>query len=1115
MQPSHPAGGDERGGVPTDTGLSALPSYLRGMLDLLSQVAQTTGEVQLEVLSRKGLRIATLPVSQRHVLFGVTIDGLFFVDRLFDQQSPAIAAPLRLYQQQQILQPGREEFPKLEMLEQSRPALLELTARSLRSLGGRLAGSPIKLKQSPPSATIGMSANLRFSLLELLLNRPEMLSLRSDSIAQLFQHPPQGTTDAWLFLLGEPVQMWPVATINTGLKSIKDATVACQMAYGLLQLLKKQSVTLDPTRNHAVCISGDGALLLMIANANQAVLLTVPAAQFGRVLQLTQSSCILGNEPPTEAAVKTAQPVPLTAETKDAIPAPSETVQEPARDTASLPKAEPTPPQPAASLAPMVHDGVRPVDPQPDDQTPAAESESRPAANLGPVLTVHDLGVKAADKTLLKGVSFEIPPRGVFAMMGPGGAGKSTLLGILSGGIAGLTPTGTMSYLGAELTNGHHPLVLSQKVRLGSGTLLEELLSKPAPHSARDYLQAAELLRGAGLERLRSSLDRPLSTLSLSTSQQWRIAILHAIVKNPPLLCVDEPTAGMDDEDAKQILNLIREQSSQRAILFVTHNQEHARQIADSVALMAAAQLHGVYQTATFFGEDASPLVREYVRTGGCHVPSPDAPLEHIDPDYLKPPPPLALPVMEPEPVLMAPPSDVLWKTANPLLELKDFSLTMGARCRLQQVNLQMESRGAYQLVCPDGTIRRLLHAFLSSGVQGKISVQGVYTLAGHPIDEDHHAATVELNVKLLMNSVREYLLSGYPQRMSLTSIDEKHSFVESHLTAQNALDLMESLSSQVLDLSSEQKRRLAIARAAASSPPLLVLEEPLQGLDPESAVKVLQTITEESARRAVLVLTAEAIPQWERFAKIGYIYGEYLYPTPPPVVVESPPAEQTAPAAQSAAQETVSQPDSVTIKEPIAAPLPAVDPVSTVSEPTPAADPYVHPEPTPEPPMQRRYGQGPRGFHWLLPGVLAGTPEPGMMHDLEYDLSLLRTAGITLLVTLTETPLDDEVLEAQGIKSLFFPIVDMHAPSQRAAYDLCGLIELQIQRGERIAFHCKAGLGRTGTLLCAYLIWKGEAAQAALERARRVEPAWVQSREQEKFLQDFESFCTKQKQST
>jgi len=137
------------------------------------------------------------------------------------------------------------------------------------------------------------------------------------------------------------------------------------------------------------------------------------------------------------------------------------------------------------------------------------------------------------------------------------------------------------------------------------------------------------------------------------------------------------------------------------------------------------------------------------------------------------------------------------------------------------------------------------------------------------------------------------------------------------------------------------------------------------------------------------------------------------------------------------------------------------------------------------------------------------------MMHDLEYDLSLLRTAGITLLVTLTETPLDDEVLEAQGIKSLFFPIVDMHAPSQRAAYDLCGLIELQIQRGERIAFHCKAGLGRTGTLLCAYLIWKGEAAQAALERARRVEPAWVQSREQEKFLQDFESFCTKQKQST
>jgi atypical dual specificity phosphatase len=89
-----------------------------------------------------------------------------------------------------------------------------------------------------------------------------------------------------------------------------------------------------------------------------------------------------------------------------------------------------------------------------------------------------------------------------------------------------------------------------------------------------------------------------------------------------------------------------------------------------------------------------------------------------------------------------------------------------------------------------------------------------------------------------------------------------------------------------------------------------------------------------------------------------------------------------------------------------------------------------------------------------------------------------------------------------------------MHAPSLRAAYDLCGLIDLQLSRGERIAFHCKAGLGRTGTLLCSYLIWKGEPAEAALRRARRVEPAWVQSKEQEKFLSEYEGFCSKQKQT-
>ena len=96
----------------------------------------------------------------------------------------------------------------------------------------------------------------------------------------------------------------------------------------------------------------------------------------------------------------------------------------------------------------------------------------------------------------------------------------------------------------------------------------------------------------------------------------------------------------------------------------------------------------------------------------------------------------------------------------------------------------------------------------------------------------------------------------------------------------------------------------------------------------------------------------------------------------------------------------------------------------------------------------------------------MAGTPEPGLLFDIDYDLALLKGAGITMLVTLTEQPLPESLLESHGLKSLFFPIVDMNVPSCRATEDLCALVEMALERGEVIAFHCKAGLGRTGTLL-------------------------------------------------
>jgi len=1121
-RPSRGGLGHDRGPDAADPSVNVLPAPLRSMLDLLAQVAQIAGDMQLEVLSRKGLRIASLPVSQRHLLFGLSIDGLFFVDRLLDQASPTIGALLRRFQQQQILQPGREEFPRPEVLEQDRSALLDLTARGLRGLAGRLGSSPVRVKQSPPGTTLGASANLRFSPIELLLNRPDGLSLREDVTSQLFQQPPQGTSDAWQFLIGSPGQLWPVATINTGLKSITDASNACQIAHQLLQFMHRQGVTLSDSRQHAICLSGDSWLLLLVANANQAVLLTLPAAQLGRVLQITQQSCAQLID--VSALAASVNPSPAPAMVPAMVPA-AAPIAEPAASPAVTPAAM-APPRPARGKASSELVGAGPKAPVlVDAPEPPTEPAAAPPAAVPPepILSIRHLLVRAAERTLIKDLDLDIPSRGVFAIMGPGGAGKSTLLSVLSGRTSGLTQQGELVYRGRSLSDSNHPVVLGQKVAPQRGPLIDYLLAKSGPHSPRERLRAAERLRDSGLDRLRASLERPIETLDIGTSVAWRLEILHALAKEPELLCVDEPTAAMEEEEAEHILDLLRRVAAQRAVLFITHNQGHARSTAHLIALLAAARLHGVFPTEEFFSDSVSSVVRDYVRTGGCHVPSPDAPVEHIDPDYLEPPQSLPSQVSEPEPPQTPPPTLVLWSHPNPVLTLRDFGLSMGERCRLSQVNLDLSSHGQYVLVCPDGTIRRLLHAYLTTGMQGKVATVGQAKLQGDDLSEINHAAAIELGVKLLMGSVREYLLSGNSERMSLGSMEEKIDWIQAHLLSQKAEDLQAYLSAQVLDLSSEQRRRLAIARAAASKPAVLCLDEPFQGLDQEGTARLLYALDEESKRRAVLLLVSEPIAAWAQTAQHGYIHGEYLYASPPieaPAPAESEtasPPEQTTHSPTPHDGKMGSESGSVEAMSSSAGHRPLwhqsdAESANGSRDEGQAAPGLPIEHPVAEPAI-RQQGQGPRGFHWLMVGSLAGTPEPGVMQELDYDLSLLRTAGITLLVTLTETPLDDDALAAQGLKSLFFPIVDMHAPSLRAAYELCGLIDLQLARGERIAFHCKAGLGRTGTLLCSYLIWKGENAEAALKQARRVEPAWVQSKEQEQFLKAFEGFCVNQRQ--
>jgi atypical dual specificity phosphatase len=90
------------------------------------------------------------------------------------------------------------------------------------------------------------------------------------------------------------------------------------------------------------------------------------------------------------------------------------------------------------------------------------------------------------------------------------------------------------------------------------------------------------------------------------------------------------------------------------------------------------------------------------------------------------------------------------------------------------------------------------------------------------------------------------------------------------------------------------------------------------------------------------------------------------------------------------------------------------------------------------------------------------------------------------------------------GIRCIRSPMPDMGAPGIEQAIELCQTLDRLIAEREVVAVHCRAGLGRTGTVLASYLIWEGASALEALDAVRRIEPRWVQSDTQAAFLEEF-----------
>lgn len=437
----------------------------------------------------------------------------------------------------------------------------------------------------------------------------------------------------------------------------------------------------------------------------------------------------------------------------------------------------------------------------------------------------------------------------------------------------------------------------------------------------------------------------------------------------------------------------------------------------------------------------------------------------------------------------------------NPVLYLSDFGLAFDSRVILRGLSFAVPAEGCTVLLGPSGTGKSTLLRTLAGLTVGhpQLRLSGEARYREQPCTGSNRPVLVEQKPQALMSTVLENLVCEMPDRSQLTRPQQviKISAWLEHLGLQA---LLNSLACQVIDLPLAEQRMVAILRKALAAPDLLMVDEPTANLADEGVAAIMALLRHLTHMQPLLVVMHH-LAQTRQLA-------DHVILMANGATQESAPTAQffTAPQTEAARQflRTGSCPE--TGLNPCDEDVPSAPPAPA---PALAAPPPCPPQPQklPDPTPYRHARWGPRGFVWLMDGLVAGTPLPGVLHDTDADLRALHEVGITRLISLTETPFDPATAAPHGICCAASPMPDMHAPSLAQAVQLCQDIDRFLAAGERVAVHCKAGLGRTGTVLGAYWIWRHAGpitGEQALSHIRRLESGMVQSAEQEAFLSLF-----------
>lgn len=213
-------------------------------------------------------------------------------------------------------------------------------------------------------------------------------------------------------------------------------------------------------------------------------------------------------------------------------------------------------------------------------------------------------------KRALDGVSFDVPRGQIFGLLGPNGAGKSTLINILAGLV--MKTEGIVSIWGFDIDER------PRNAKASIGIVPQEIVFDPffTPFETlelfaglygvpKDQRRSMELLRAVHLEDKANAYSR-----TLSGGMKRRLLVAKAMVHSPPVLVLDEPTAGVDIELRQQLWAYVRELNDQGVtVVLTTHYLEEAEELCDRIAIINHGRLIANEPTRELVGKAQEKLV--------------------------------------------------------------------------------------------------------------------------------------------------------------------------------------------------------------------------------------------------------------------------------------------------------------------------------------------------------------------------------------------------------------------------------------------------------------------------------------------------------------------------